>query len=623
MIPLNLLRVKISNRGRSIIPIFCGSHNDLLLATKMIEEFEGSCRKKDKKRLVLDRLALIENEHGDFKLVRGLSTLLERRSTFVRANEQELPQDSGHAGVSAEPHVIRRRLFEESSRQNFALTASKRDEIIRTVASNLRVSERQIANRMWSDLDENLVLERFETMTPARLVAWYNLSVMQMLMFYCTTLETTVYDGTDWKRVLRGIKKLGLMYNLRKQRSGDGIIRRGNDDVNHDNDTIICSIEGPLSIVKMTDVYGAAIAKLLPAITSSGSWALKAWIMRKSLSTGRKLYEFQMSKKDAPPLLPLFSYSGTDETLESPSLATSRTLFDSSVEEKFAKKFQQTGSPWTLIREPQPIILDSGEAFIPDFMFERYGHKVYLEIVGFWTSEYIEKKTRKLKQVFSLNPEGPTEGKLDFFIAANQDYFTSSRLKHIQKDLISKLTLSVQRDHFIVYNNNGVPIWPILSHLKRIDQIMIRGFAETVPDQLLEELDGVIFGNRSNSRQGGGREIFSISELAEKYNIPFESLLMIIRHRYGVTSSNLEYYAIIGTSLIFKSKLVELEKSLKSRSGFMEAVWLFRDHKIPDSCHVELLSELGYEIIWRGIDSNNALIRRSNNQVIENGSFRT
>src|SRR5919108_179047 len=196
MIPLNLLRVKISNRGRSIIPIFCGSHNDLLLATSMIEEFEGSCRKKDKKRLVLDRLALIENEHGDFKLVRGLSTLLERRSTFVRGNEQELPQDSGHAGVSAEPHVIRRRLFEESSRQNFALTASKRDEIIRTVASNLRVSKRQIANRMWSDLDENLVLERFETMTPARLVAWYNLSVMQMLMFYCTTLETTVYGGT-------------------------------------------------------------------------------------------------------------------------------------------------------------------------------------------------------------------------------------------------------------------------------------------------------------------------------------------------------------------------------------------------------------------------------------------
>jgi uncharacterized protein len=604
------------------MPIFCGSHNDLLLATSMIEEFDESCRKKDKKRLVLDRLALIENDHGDFKLVRGLSTLLERRSTFVRANEKEPLKDIGYAGVSAEPHVIRRRLFEESSRQNFALTTSKREEIIRAVASNLRVTERQIANQMWSDLDENLVLEKFETMTPTSLVAWYNLAVMQMLMFYCTTLETTVYGGTDWKRVLRGVKKLGLMYNLRKQRSSDEITRRGNDDLNYDNDTIFCSIEGPLSILKMTDVYGAAIAKLLPAITSSGSWALKAWIMRKSLSTGPKLYEFQMSKEDAPPLLSMSSYSRSDKAPDSASLATSKTLFDSSVEEKFAKKFKQTGSPWTLIREPQPIILDSGEAFIPDFMFERYGHRVYLEIVGFWTSEYIEKKTRKLKQVLSLNLEGPTEGKPDIFIAANQDYFTSPRRKDSQKDMISKLTLSVQRDHFIVYNKNGVPIWPILSYLKRIDQIKTRSFAETVPDQLLEGLDHLIFGNHGNPRQDGG-EIFSISELAEKYNIPFESLLMVIRRRYGDTSSNPEYYAIVGTSLIFKSKLVELEKSLKSKSRFIEAVLLFRDHKIPDSCHVELLSELGYEIIWRGIDSNNALIRRSNNQVIEKGSFRT
>jgi predicted nuclease of restriction endonuclease-like RecB superfamily len=612
MIPLNLLRVKISNRGRSIMPIFCGSHNDLLLATSIIEEFEGSCRNKDKKRVVEDRLALIENEHRDFKLVRGLSSLLERRSTFVRANEKEPLKNIGDSGVSVEPHVIRRRLFEESSRQNFALTASKREEIIRTVALDLRVTERHIANQMWSDLDENLVLEKFETLTPTSLVAWYNLAVMQMLLFYCTTLETTVYGGTSWKRVLRGIKKLGLMYNLRKQGTGDDIPRRDNECLNYDKDTIFCSIEGPLSILKMTDVYGAAIARLLPAIISSDSWAFRAWIMRKSLSAGRKLYEFQMSKEDAPTLLSLSSYSGSDKMLDSASFAISKTFFDSSVEEKFARKFQQTGSPWTLIREPQPIILDSGEAFIPDFMFERYGYRVYLEIVGFWTSEYIEKKTRKLKQIFSVNHKDPPEDKLDIFIAVNQDYFTSSKFKKIRKDLISKLSLSVQRDHFMLYDNNGVPIWPILSYLKRIEQIKTRGFTETIPDQLLEELDHIIFADQSNFCQESIVEIISISELAEKFNIPSESLLLIIRSRYGGRGTNRNYYVIVGTFLISKSKLVELEKSLKSISRFMDVISLFKDHKIPDSCHGELLSELGYEIVWRGIDPNNASIKRSN-----------
>jgi hypothetical protein len=125
-------------------------------------------------------------------------------------------------------------------------------------------------------------------------------------------------------------------------------------------------------------------------------------------------------------------------------------------------------------------------------------------------------------------------------------------------------------------------------------------------------LDHIIFATRSNFRQDGIGEIVSISELAEKYNIPSESLLLIIQRRYGVKSSNRDYYVIVGTSLILKSKLVELEKSLKSISRFMDVVSLFMDHKIPDSFHVELLSELGYEIVWRGIDSNNALIKRLN-----------
>jgi hypothetical protein len=149
--------------------------------------------------------------------------------------------------------------------------------------------------------------------------------------------------------------------------------------------------------------------------------------------------------------------------------------------------------------------------------------------------------------------------------------------------------------------------------LKRIEQIKTRSFAEAIPDQLLEELDQVIFANHSNFRQDGTREIVSINEMAEKHNIPSESLLMFIQRRYGVMRSNRDYYVLVGSFLIFKAKLVELEKSLKSISRFMDVVLLFRDHKIPDSCHVELLSELGYEIIWRDIDSNNAVIKRSNN----------
>ena len=55
-------------------------------------------------------------------------------------------------------------------------------------------------------------------------------------------------------------------------------------------------------------------------------------------------------------------------------------------------------SGWTLKREPEPVPAGT-QVIIPDFSLERAGVKIYLEIVGFWTEEYILRKAEKLKQV--------------------------------------------------------------------------------------------------------------------------------------------------------------------------------------------------------------------------------
>ena len=31
-------------------------------------------------------------------------------------------------------------------------------------------------------------------------------------------------------------------------------------------------------------------------------------------------------------------------------------------------------------------------------------------------------------------------------------------------------------------------------------------------------------------------------------------------------------------------------------------------HKIPNSCHADLLSKLGYDVVWNDLDPNNATI---------------
>jgi uncharacterized protein len=599
MIPAQLLRVKVSNKGKHIAPIFCTSDEDLSLADNIIKGFEESCNTRERKALLINKIGLFESDYGDYKLVRGLFTLLERRCKFVK-NREFIKNEIDPPGAIVEPHIIRRKLFEKSSACDFALTTLKRDEIIQSVASELGIDRQDVANEMWSDLDENLVLEYFDRITPTALLAWYNLALMQTLMFSCTALQFVLRGGSSWKGVLRHVKRVGLMYNIANERSKE-IDQTSSKDARYYDDNIVCSLDGPLSIFKMTDLYGTAIAKVLPYVISAESWSLEAWIIRNYLSVGRKIYEFHISKENAPPLIGLPDHVYSEENITPKS-----SYFDSAVEEKFALKFQQSRSGWTLIREPDPIIVKSDKAFIPDFMFERYGRRIYLEIVGFWTDEYIKRKIEKLTRISSENKELYKEGKIDIFIALDSNYYITSRYKNVEKDLLSRLSSSVQDGHLILYKNGQVPLKPILSYLKSIDQEMIRKFATAAHKQLLADIDRLTAPNNQQNDSG----IVSISTLAEKYNIPSDSVLLALQSMEAGLNVHDNSYVIVGTYLIPRSKILELQESLNFISSFMDAVLIFRKYKVPESCHVDLISKLGYDIIWRGIDSTDACLEK-------------
>lgn len=289
--------------------------------------------------------------------------------------------------------------------------------------------------------------------------------------------------------------------------------------------------------------------------------------------------------------------------------------YSCSVEEKFAIKFQQSRTGWTLIREPDPIIVNNDKAFIPDFMFERYGRRIYLEIMGFWTIEYIKRKIQKLTRISSENNELYNEDKIDIFIAVDNNYYITSKYKSVEKDLLSKLSSSVEDDHLIIYKNGQVPLRPILSYLKSIDQEMIRKFASSAHNDLLADIDRLTICNNQHNGEDNTRSksgIVSINALAEKYKIPSDSVLLALQSmEAGLNvNDNILSYVIVGTYLIPRSKIMELQESLDSISSFMDAVLLFRKYNVPESCHVDLISKLGYDIIWRGIDSTNASLER-------------
>ncbi len=79
------------------------------------------------------------------------------------------------------------------------------------------------------------------------------------------------------------------------------------------------------------------------------------------------------------------------------------TIFDSSIEQSFAEMFaalekNSAVDGWMLVREPEPLLLGQG-VFIPDFAFTRDHRRIYVEILGFWTPAYRERKIQKLQQL--------------------------------------------------------------------------------------------------------------------------------------------------------------------------------------------------------------------------------
>jgi predicted nuclease of restriction endonuclease-like RecB superfamily len=581
MLPGQLLRVR-AKKG-VIIPLLIGSDNksrNLQLANLIINEFEELAVKKEKKRILHERISLLERNFDDYRLVRGLSTLLERRCHFNKNIRQPDNNGKGMAG-SAD---IRRLLWEESSRRGFALSKSRRSEILAAIASSTRISETSIMQSIWSDLDENMTLESFDSIGAEELLSWYNLSLLQTLLFGCTRLDFSVSGGSNWKKILRKIKHLGLMYNLRENEGAsknpdadDDNVEGSTKNPNHFNmkngngrdRELVCTIEGPVSLFKMTDRYGISIAKLIPSITSSSRWRLHAFIVRKTMS-GKKIFEFNASYADFDHLKlyePYHLYGNS-----SISGRTTSSDFDSSLEEKFANKFEHLANKWIIQREPDPLIVGNGVAFIPDFLFEKYDRKVYLEIVGFWTREYLEKKFQKISDIFR-------NSNIDLFVAVDEELSCSK--------LFNTSVHDRSYDRIIFFRNPSIPVKKIKEYLSSIDKLQIES-------KMLDSDLRVIF--------DGTKDVVSIEEVSVTHKLPIEIATAL------ATRDNSNNYLKIDSWFVSKSKIDVLAKLLVGTTKFTNACDILSENSIPEVCHSELISILGYDVIWRSMDTDGAVI---------------
>jgi len=612
MLPIELLRVRISSKLNQIRPVFYDSQekNQLLLVVKLVKMFEQMDTEGVSKAKLDENILEIEAKYTDYKLVRGICHLLEQRCVYALPG-RTFPHGGNNNAMNA--INLRRKIFEESSRNGYPATEDERKQILQKFAteSDLTTDELEIA--MWADLDKNKYLKNFESLSPLQLISWYNISILQSLLLNCIKLEFSVYGGFSWKKILRKIKQLGLMYFLfhennlesesNKQTRNQEMVFNSKKDKR-----VICTVEGPLSIVRLTDKYGTAMAKLIPLIIFTDIWSIDAIILRKSISGVRKTYRFQISNKDKD--LPLFDASKVQP--QSASNMNSGSIyknaidnFDSIVEKKFMDKFLKFSIGWNLIREPDPLILSNGKAFIPDFVFEKYGIKVYLEIVGFWTSEYLKRKLEKIKDL--LNTKSATSVGSDLLIVANIDnYISENGDKTMIDSIFSKY---IARNNLIFYKKDQIPFGPIIKYLKDIDSRIIDDISINFNNSIVKELESII-----EEKQN---KIIFLKQVSDKQNIPVESVLKTIRNLQSnndasttAIKNRLRGFLLLDNYLISNDKIDELLPELDKLKKLPDAVRFLGENNIPEECITSLIPKIGFEIVWNGIDFNDALIQR-------------
>jgi predicted nuclease of restriction endonuclease-like RecB superfamily len=130
-------------------------------------------------------------------------------------------------------------------------------------------------------------------------------------------------------------------------------------------------------VLRQTRRYGVRFARFLPALLACRGWTMKA-VLQTPWKTSADLV---VSEGDR--------FTGHLPAPEE---------FDSAVEESLAAKFGPARDGWQLLREGD-ILHEHQTTFIPDFTFRHEdGTEVFLEIVGFWTPEYLARKRETVRR---------------------------------------------------------------------------------------------------------------------------------------------------------------------------------------------------------------------------------
>ncbi len=357
MLTKDLLRYRID--AGQICPAFLNP-NSPRYRQAVSDLFRIFCRHVGNSRCEIE--GVIENysaSRTDYRVVRGLAKVLMIYAEFeTRRSDAASLRSAIFLQVARNWPIMRGKVApDEIDRRTF----------LDGIAGEVGLSADQIEEELYADLPGQQRLIRFAAVCdPEAIIARYNLELARGLLYWAERLVIDIEDS--YQDVIRYIKLCRLMHTITRREPGYRI-----------------ELDGPLSLLRGTKRYGLKMAVFLPALALCRTWRMETLIIR----NGERLI---YSLDDQSGLISHFRRF---------------PLFDSKLESDFAadfeKKVQQSshswGHGWSLARADAVIPVGRNEVMIPDFTLrDQRGREVHLEIVGFWTPEYLNKKIAKVRE---------------------------------------------------------------------------------------------------------------------------------------------------------------------------------------------------------------------------------
>ncbi|HET7770780.1 MAG TPA: DUF790 family protein [Chloroflexota bacterium] len=301
---------------------------------------------------------------GDYRFARCLAACLHTSFDF-----QPEPQ-------AAEASAARLALFDAVNEQadGFA-PPEQRQALLANAAARMRLPPDEIESVLWSDAPERDRLTQVgPSPTVEELAAQYNRRALETLLVRALSADLFLRspDGAAIRRLYFAVKRAGLLCELSLQEPDAGAAGG-----------VWAHLFSPLEVFGPRTRHGDRFARAVLELTR----AFPDLEGSARVLVNEREYELRLPRGAASPPFAAVEF---DSSIE-------RHLYET------LRGMERTADTrdWTVQREPEPIV-HGATVLVPDFALSRPGteqddpRRVYVEVIGFWTPEYRERKKAKL-----------------------------------------------------------------------------------------------------------------------------------------------------------------------------------------------------------------------------------